>query len=101
VPRGKADREAGKHFFFEKKKQKTFDYFGFGFPGETEAKSQSFLVLFFKKEPLSAACLGPALVLPLAAHHGPRRPKNLDSCRVVFKITPRLIYLRKLRVCHL
>jgi hypothetical protein len=37
VPRRKADREAGKHFFFEKKKQKTFYDFGFGSPGETEA----------------------------------------------------------------
>jgi hypothetical protein len=58
VPRRKADRGASKYFFFEKKKQKTFDYFGFGLPGATEANSQSFLVLFFKKEPLSAACLG-------------------------------------------
>jgi hypothetical protein len=52
VPRRKADRETGKHFFFEKKKQKTFDYFGFGSPGETKPNSKSFLVLFFKKEPL-------------------------------------------------
>jgi hypothetical protein len=33
VPRRKADRETGKHFFFEKKKQKTFGRFGFGIPG--------------------------------------------------------------------
>jgi hypothetical protein len=48
------DRKAGKHSFFAKKKQKTFDYFAFDSPGETEAEnSQSFLVLFFKKEPLA------------------------------------------------
>jgi hypothetical protein len=33
--------EKGKHFFFEKKKQKTFDYFGFGSPGEAEADAAS------------------------------------------------------------
>jgi leucyl aminopeptidase len=41
VPRRKANREAGKHFFFEKKKQKTFDDFGFGSPGETAAEFAS------------------------------------------------------------
>jgi hypothetical protein len=46
MPRCRVDREAGKHFFFEKKKQKTFDYFGFGPPGETEAEFARF---FLKK----------------------------------------------------
>ncbi len=50
VPRRKANREAGKHFFFEKKKQKTFDYFGFGSPGETEAKFAKVFWFFFSKK---------------------------------------------------
>jgi hypothetical protein len=42
-----------KPFFFAKKKQKTFDCFGFG-PSEISSAPtrKSFLVLFFKKEPL-------------------------------------------------
>jgi hypothetical protein len=46
VPRRKADREAGKHFFFEKKKQKTFDYVCFGSPGETEVEFAKFFGSF-------------------------------------------------------
>ena len=46
--------QEGKYFFFEKKKQKTFDYKGLGFhPGRlerSEQKNKSFLFLFFKKE---------------------------------------------------
>jgi hypothetical protein len=57
VPRRKADREAGKHFFFEKKKQKTFDYFGFCPPGETEAKFTKFFGSFFQKR--TAFCYFP------------------------------------------
>jgi hypothetical protein len=49
VPRSKADREAGKHFFFEKKQQKTFDEFGFGSPGETEAEVAKFFRSFIPK----------------------------------------------------
>jgi hypothetical protein len=56
VPRRKAEREKGKHFFFEKKKQKTFDYSASVLQERPKPNSQSFLVLFFKKEPLSAAC---------------------------------------------
>jgi hypothetical protein len=41
--------EGRKHFFFEKKKQKTFDYFGFDSPGETEAEIAKFLGSFFQK----------------------------------------------------
>jgi hypothetical protein len=44
--------------------QKTFDHFGFGSPRETEAKFAKFFGSFFKKEPLSAACLGPAIDIP-------------------------------------
>jgi hypothetical protein len=55
--RRKADREAGKHFFFEKRKQKTSDSSASFFQERPKPNSQSFLVLFFKKEPLSAACL--------------------------------------------
>jgi hypothetical protein len=40
-------KEGRKVFFFEKKKQKTFDYLA---PSSTE---KSFLLLFFKKEVLS------------------------------------------------
>jgi hypothetical protein len=49
VPRRKADREAGKHFFFEKKKQRTFVYFSFESPGETEAEFARFFGSFFQK----------------------------------------------------
>jgi hypothetical protein len=42
-----------KAFFFEKKKQKTSVCFGFGLSGIGSAPTRkSFLVLFFKKEPL-------------------------------------------------
>jgi hypothetical protein len=42
-------------FFFEKKNQKTFDHFGFGLSGRAQPSfRKSFLVLFFKKERLSA-----------------------------------------------
>jgi hypothetical protein len=57
VPRRKADRKAGKHFFFEKKKQKTFDYFGFGSPGEPEAEFANFFGSFFQKR--TAFCCVP------------------------------------------
>jgi hypothetical protein len=50
VPGRKADGEAGKHFFFEKKKQKTFDHFSFVSPGETEAKFAKFFGSFFSKK---------------------------------------------------
>jgi hypothetical protein len=53
-----------KHFFFEKKKQKTFDYSASVLQETPKPNSQSFLVLFFKKEPLSAASLGQALDTP-------------------------------------
>jgi hypothetical protein len=36
-----------KAFFFEKKKQKTFDYSGFGLPGETEAEFVRVFWFFF------------------------------------------------------
>jgi hypothetical protein len=45
----------GRASFLKKKKQKTFDYFGFGLSGIGSAQTRkSFLVLFFKKEPLSS-----------------------------------------------
>jgi hypothetical protein len=72
VPRRKADREAGKRCFFEKKQQKTFDDFGFGSQERPKPNSQSFLVLFFKKEPLSTACLSPALDIS-------RLPRQLEK----------------------
>jgi hypothetical protein len=50
--------EERKHFFFEKKKQKTFDSSGFGLPGKSEAKlakvfwfSPGVFRLFSKKNP--------------------------------------------------
>jgi hypothetical protein len=43
-----------KVFFFEKKKQKTFDYLAAVSPGSARQICKSFLVLFFKKEPLAA-----------------------------------------------
>jgi hypothetical protein len=49
-------REGRKAFFFEKKKQKTFGCFGFGLSGEAQPRVKSFLVLFFKKEPLCLGC---------------------------------------------
>jgi len=45
-----------KHFFFEKKKQKTFSNCRV-FPEKYTAENKSFLVLFFKKEHSSCACL--------------------------------------------
>ncbi len=60
VPR----RKAGKHFFFEKKQQKTFDYFGVGLPGEAEAEFAKVFWFFFQKRTASAACLGSALDNP-------------------------------------
>gem|GEM_PF-5444275 len=44
--------ELRKHFFFEKKKQKTFDWLSRTEP-EAYAMGKSFLLLFFKKEVLS------------------------------------------------
>jgi hypothetical protein len=41
-----------KDFFFEKKKQKTFAHLASAFPGRLGPGFKSFLVLFFKKEPL-------------------------------------------------
>jgi hypothetical protein len=57
VPRSKKARKQEKDFFFEKKKQKTFDPFGFGLRIERVPICRSFLVLFFKKQLLSVACL--------------------------------------------
>jgi hypothetical protein len=55
---GRAGGEESKAFFFEKKKQKTFTHFMFGAPDTLRAQmDKSFLVLFFKKEPL--ACFPP------------------------------------------
>jgi hypothetical protein len=39
-----------KDFFFEKKKQKTFDHLALVFPERLGPNRKSFLVLFFKKE---------------------------------------------------
>jgi hypothetical protein len=50
VPRRTADREAGKHFFFEKKKQKTFDDSASVLQERPRPNSQSVLVLFSKKK---------------------------------------------------
>jgi hypothetical protein len=51
-------------FFFEKKQQKTFVYFGCDSPGETEAEFAKFFGSFFQKRTASAACLGAALDIP-------------------------------------
>jgi hypothetical protein len=42
--------ERRKHFFFEKKKQKTFACLDRGYASRLELTDKSFLVLFFKKE---------------------------------------------------
>jgi hypothetical protein len=44
--------------------QKTFDYFGFGSSSRDRSRVRKVFWFFFKKEPLSAACLGPALAIP-------------------------------------
>jgi hypothetical protein len=41
-----------KHFFFAKKKQKTFVRWAGRWPQTRAIRDESFLVLFFKKEPL-------------------------------------------------
>jgi hypothetical protein len=45
--------QEGKRFFFEKKNQKTFGPGGVGDGGATAPRSESFLLLFFKKEALA------------------------------------------------
>jgi CspA family cold shock protein len=50
---GKAKASGRKAFFFEKKKRKTFDYFGFGSPREAEAKFAKFFGSFFQKRTAS------------------------------------------------
>jgi hypothetical protein len=49
VPRRKADREAGKHFFFEKKKQKTFIISASICQERPKPSSQKFFASFFQK----------------------------------------------------
>jgi len=39
-----------KNFFFEKKKQKTFDYFGFGLSGYSEPRLVKVFWFFFSKK---------------------------------------------------
>jgi hypothetical protein len=39
-----------KDFFFEKKKQKTFEYFSFGVPGYSEAQFVKVFWFFFSKK---------------------------------------------------
>jgi hypothetical protein len=48
----------------KKRSKKLFDYSASVLQERPKPTSQSFLVLFFKKEPLSAACLGLALDIP-------------------------------------
>jgi hypothetical protein len=54
LPRRKADRGAGKHFFFEKRSKKLLIISASVLQERPKPNSQSFLVLFFKKEPLSS-----------------------------------------------
>jgi hypothetical protein len=49
-------REGRKAFFFEKRSKKLLVVFGSGLSGEAQPKVKSFLVLFFKKEPLCLGC---------------------------------------------
>jgi hypothetical protein len=49
-------REVRKHFFFEKKKQKTFTNWRRAGPTDAALMSRRFLLLFFKKEVLSFGC---------------------------------------------
>jgi len=46
-------RRGRKRFFFEKKKQKTFMYCGLWQERANAPRSESFLLLFFKKEVLA------------------------------------------------
>jgi hypothetical protein len=48
---GRQGKKQEKHFFFEKKKQKTFDPKGAPIP-KTRAKSQKFFASFFQKRRL-------------------------------------------------
>jgi hypothetical protein len=57
-----------KNFFFEKKKQKTFAPGGVGDAVAKTRRTKSFLVLFFKKEPL--ACLSSLLLTAARFHCG-------------------------------
>jgi hypothetical protein len=59
--RGPAE-EKGKRFFFEKKKQKTFMMLWLAVSAERVLRPKSFLVLFFKKEPL------PVRACPSSSH---------------------------------
>ena len=61
----RVSKKASKVFFFEKKKQKTFDSAVAALTGEHPTGSKSFLVLFFKKGLLALPVLLP---LTAAAH---------------------------------
>jgi len=63
APRSKA-------FFFEKKKQKTFDYFGFGLSGERGPKFVKVFWFFFSKK----NCFLSSPDCPAATHPGQSRP---------------------------
>jgi hypothetical protein len=67
-------RGGRKGFFFEKKKQKTFDDAVADSPEKRVPSRKSFLVLFFKKEPLSPPHAPPWAGTPAPAPRaGPRR----------------------------
>jgi anti-sigma regulatory factor (Ser/Thr protein kinase) len=87
-----------KHFFFEKKKQKTFEYFSFGLSGEAEAQKQKFFGSFFQKRtsfllmpilpsvPYSSAVMNAPSSLPWPISAFPqvwRRPPLRRGSRVV------------------
>jgi hypothetical protein len=46
----RAAQQGRKHFFFEKKQQKTFIHFGFGFSGEAQPKLVKVFWFFFSKK---------------------------------------------------
>ncbi len=50
VPRSKADSEVGKHFFFEKMKQKTFDLFRLRFSRRDRSRIHKVYWFFFSKK---------------------------------------------------
>jgi hypothetical protein len=85
-------------FFFEKKNQKTFDCFGCGSSRiERALIRRSFLVLFFKKELLSA--MWPSLGACRPVHRGSYQ-KTFDAQGASFA-TSRLqkkLFLRSLRM---
>ncbi len=94
VPRRKVYREAGKHFFFEKKKQKTFTI-GFGLSGWAEHMSKDSWALHNTTQLISgAARLAGVLGWPVAHSRSPRlhnawlRRYGIDGAYLPLPVAP-------------